>query len=101
MANLVIVAVGSDGKIALYNSSVGTVEHIADVVGYYLAGPPLAAGAFGSVPAARILDTRVGTGAAKAAVASHAVLSVAVGRTEPACRLSGQGRCAVKRTGPR
>ncbi len=34
--NLVIVKVGSNGKVALKNSSAGTVQLIADVAGYYL-----------------------------------------------------------------
>jgi hypothetical protein len=40
VANLVIVPVGSDGKVALYNASAGTVQLIADLTGYYLAASP-------------------------------------------------------------
>src|ERR1035437_349915 len=36
--NLVIAPVGANGKVALYNGSGGTVQLIADVSGYYLAG---------------------------------------------------------------
>ena len=36
IANLVVVQVGSDGKVALTNSSTGTIQLIADVSGYYL-----------------------------------------------------------------
>ena len=36
--NLVIVPVGPDGKIQLYNGSGGTVQLIADVAGYILSG---------------------------------------------------------------
>ena len=36
--NLVIVPVGADGKIQLYNGSPGTVQLIADVAGYVLGG---------------------------------------------------------------
>ena len=36
--NLVIVPVGPDGKIQLYNGSPGTVQLIADVAGYILSG---------------------------------------------------------------
>jgi len=36
--NLVVVPVGADGKIKLYNGSPGTVQLIADVAGYTLAG---------------------------------------------------------------
>jgi hypothetical protein len=66
--NLVIAPVGADGSVALYNGSGGTVQLIADVSGYYLSGAPSAAGAFGSLPATRLLDTRDGVGAAKMAV---------------------------------
>ena len=36
--NLVIVPVGADGKIQLFNGSGGTVQLIADVAGYILSG---------------------------------------------------------------
>lgn len=66
--NLVTVKVGDGGRIDLRNNSTGAVNLIADVAGYYLAGTPTVPGAFVSVDPARILDTRVGTGAAQAAV---------------------------------
>jgi hypothetical protein len=34
-ANLVVVAVGSDGKVVFYNGSVGSTELIVDLVGWY------------------------------------------------------------------
>jgi Bacterial Ig-like domain (group 3) len=34
--NLVVVPVGADGKVTLYNGSAGTTELIADLAGYYL-----------------------------------------------------------------
>ena len=34
--NLVVVPVGSDGKVALFNGSFGSVQMVADVAGYYL-----------------------------------------------------------------
>lgn len=57
-ANLVTVAVGTDGKISVFNFA-GTVRTIVDVVGYYASDP-------GSLPyyplsPTRILDTRYGT----------------------------------------
>ncbi|MDN3496151.1 hypothetical protein QL996_09450 [Planococcus sp. APC 4015] len=61
--NLVTVKVGTDGKINLTNNSSGSVNLIADVAGYYLAGSPTAPGAFVSVNPARVLDTRSGVGA--------------------------------------
>src|SRR5664279_3996420 len=43
--NLVVAPVGADGAVALYNGSPGTVQLVADLSGYYLTGPPVAAGA--------------------------------------------------------
>jgi alpha-tubulin suppressor-like RCC1 family protein len=68
--NLVFAPVGADGKVALYNGSSGTVQLVADVSGYYLAGPPMVAGAFGSLAPTRLLDTQVGLGAARAPMAA-------------------------------
>ena len=61
--NTVIVPVGTGGKIQLFNGSTGTIQILADVAGYYLAGTPTAAGAFATVSPARILDTRTNSGA--------------------------------------
>ena len=36
--NLVVVPVGADGSIRLFNGSGGAVDLIADVAGYYLIG---------------------------------------------------------------
>ena len=61
--NLVVVGVGTNGKIALANNSPGTVQLIADVSGYYLGGgTPAAPGAFKAVTPTRVLDTRHNTG---------------------------------------
>jgi len=38
--NLVVVPVGADGKIQLYNGSPGTVQLIADVTGYIIGTAP-------------------------------------------------------------
>src|SRR5664279_5706164 len=56
--NTVIVPVGTDGKIQLFNGSAGTVQLVVDVTGYTLAGTPTAAGAVVSVTPARIADSR-------------------------------------------
>ena len=61
--NLVVVPVGADGKIQLYNGSSGTVQLIADVTGYIVGGTPTAPGAVASLPPARIMDTRTKQGA--------------------------------------
>ena len=57
--NLVIVPVGADGKIQLFNGSAGTVHLVADVAGYILGGTPTAPGAFAPLAPSRILDTRI------------------------------------------
>ena len=62
VANLVTVKLGADGTVNLANSSAATVDLVADVAGYYLAGTPTVDGAFVSVEPTRLLDSRVGNG---------------------------------------
>ena len=50
--NLVVVPVGADGKISLYNGSTGTVHLLADVTGYILGGSSSAVAAAGITPSA-------------------------------------------------
>jgi hypothetical protein len=64
VANLVMVSVGSGGKVTFFNSA-GTVDVIADLAGYYL---PAVGTRFIARPADRIMDTRIGLGASKATV---------------------------------
>jgi hypothetical protein len=73
VANLVIARVGTGGFVDLYNGSAGTVQLIADVSGYYLSGTPSVAGTFGSPVPSRLLDTRIGLGAPKVAVAAGGI----------------------------
>ena len=54
IANVVIVAVGANNQINIYNES-GRVDVAVDVLGYFPAGP-----AFNGVTPERFLDTRVG-----------------------------------------
>jgi hypothetical protein len=56
--NLVTVPVGADGKVTLFNRSLGTTHLIADVAGYYIAGIPAVPGAFVPMVPSRFLDTR-------------------------------------------
>jgi hypothetical protein len=56
--NLAIVKVGSGGQISLANNA-GTVDLIADVVGYFT---PTGGSKFTPTTPTRLLDTRVGTG---------------------------------------
>src|SRR5450631_1576152 len=76
--NLVIAQVGAGGNVALYNGSAGTVHLVADVSGYYLAGPPTVPGTFGSLVPSRLVDTRTGLGAPKAAVAPGGTVHLTV-----------------------
>jgi hypothetical protein len=76
--SLVMVKVGADGKVNLYNGTGGTIQIVADVSGYYLAGTPVNDGAFGALAPARLLDTRGGNGAPRAAVAGNGVVSLQV-----------------------
>ncbi len=61
--NLVTVTLGATGKIALTNSSTGTIRLVADLAGYYLAGTATANGMFVPVAPQRLVDTRSGSGA--------------------------------------
>jgi hypothetical protein len=59
--NLVIAPVGTDGKVAFFNGSGGTVQLIADVSGYFL-GSGTYTGSLQPLAPVRFLDTRNGTG---------------------------------------
>ncbi len=76
--NSVAVPVGADGKVNLFNGSGGTVQLVADVAGYYLAGEPTEAGAFKAVGPSRVLDTRNGGGAATGPVPARGAVSVQI-----------------------
>ena len=76
-ANLAVLPVGGDGRIALYNGAPGAAEFVADVSGYFLSGTPTVGG-FGAVVPTRVLDTRLGQGAAKSMVSGGSTLAVKV-----------------------
>ena len=78
--NLVVAPIGADGKIALYNGSPGSVQLVADIAGYWVKGRSSLAGAFSSVTPQRLLDTRIGTGANRAAIPGGGTVSVDVTR---------------------
>ncbi|MFJ4675914.1 hypothetical protein [Kitasatospora sp. NPDC088783] len=65
-----------DGRIDLYNQ-LGTVDLIADVSGYYTPGDAGSRYTALATPA-RLLDTRAGTGAAKAKLGADSTLTLAV-----------------------
>ncbi|SHL25269.1 S53 family peptidase [Actinacidiphila paucisporea] len=71
--NLVIVPVGADGKVNLYNASSGTVHFVADVFGYY--STATGGATYNPVGPARVLDTRskIGVGTTKPVAANSAV----------------------------
>ena len=77
ITNYAIVPVAADGKIDLYDvgTAAGGVDLIADVSGYFTQS---AGSRYTAVTPSRILDTRHGTGAPTAKVASNHGLSVAV-----------------------
>jgi hypothetical protein len=56
--NEVIVPVGTDGKIDITNTSIGSADVVADVSGYFTESTAVATSAFVPVPPTRILDTR-------------------------------------------
>jgi hypothetical protein len=64
VANLVIAKVGTGGKVSVYNNA-GATHVVADVVGYFSSA---GTGRFTPLAPARIVDSRVGLGAAKALV---------------------------------
>ena len=75
--NLVVLPVGADGKVDLFNASSGTVHFVADVFGYYAADTT--GSRFHAAGPRRLLDTRTGTGAPKAgALTSTGSLSLSL-----------------------
>lgn len=78
IANSVVVPVGADGRVRMYNGSGGTVNLLADVAGFFAAGRATAAGSYTSVTPRRILDTRHGVGAARRPIPANGYLTVAV-----------------------
>ncbi|MDR1998463.1 MAG: hypothetical protein LBQ06_00765 [Frankiaceae bacterium] len=77
-ANRVVVQLGAGGRVDLGNGSGGTVQLIADVSGYFLAGAPSAPGMFGSLSPARLLDTRSGLGAPVGEIAPGGTVALQV-----------------------
>jgi uncharacterized protein YvpB len=68
-ANLVEVSLGPDGKIVLYNSA-GSTDVVLDVEGWVGPATTAGAGLYNPVTPTRILDTRNGTGVARAGALS-------------------------------
>ena len=72
--NLVIVKLGSDGKVDFYNNSSGTVHILADLAGYYSAS----GSSFTPVSPVRLMDTRNGTGGVTGPVAADKSVALQV-----------------------
>jgi hypothetical protein len=73
-ATLVTVAVGNDGQVRLRNAG-GEVDLVADLAGWY---SPTAPGRFVPASPSRLLDTRVGLGAAPLPLAAAELLDLPV-----------------------
>jgi len=81
VANLAVVPLGADGRIALFTQS--SSHLVLDVLGAFVAvdGEPATAGRYRALPPTRVLDTREGLGAAPGAVpADGTVVLDVVGR---------------------
>ena len=70
--NMVISAVGADGRVSLYNGSAGTTHLVADVVGWFPRGAALT-----PCTPARLLDTRVGSATVDSRFAGIGTLAAA------------------------
>ncbi|MGW5343260.1 PKD domain-containing protein [Streptomyces sp. NPDC004050] len=78
--NLVIVPVGANGYVNLYNGGWESVDLIADVTGYFTQS---ASSGYTPLAPERFVDTRNGTGTAKGQVAGYGSFSV---------QIAGQGK---------
>ena len=78
--NLVVVPVGSDGKVDLWNGSSGTVQFLADEAGYFTTSSASGVSTYTAVGPVRAMDTRSGTGGVpKAKIAAQGTVSLQVG----------------------
>ncbi|MGR4881392.1 hypothetical protein ACIPUC_18570 [Streptomyces sp. LARHCF249] len=73
--NLVIVPVGKDGYVELFNGGWESIDLLADVTGYFTRS---AASGYTSMTPARFVDSREGLGTAKGQVAGQAVFSTQI-----------------------
>lgn len=95
--NLVVVPVGGDGKVSLFNGSTGTVHLLADISGYFLGGDPVTAGALGALAPVRLLDTRDGLGGSGTALAPYESRTMSV-RGRGGVPLTGVGAVVLNVT---
>ena len=92
--DMLTAQLGGDGSLAIRNNTAAAIEVIADVMGYYAAGTPSAAGTFAPIPRQRVFDTRV-TGFAPLASGGTAQIPIAGRGMIPA---SGVGAVMVNLT---
>ena len=78
VSNLVTVALGTAGQVTIANGSTGTTAVTADVLGYFLSGTPAVAGAFTTVPSARVLDTAAGVGSPATPIVAHGTITATI-----------------------
>ncbi|MCX5588875.1 PKD domain-containing protein [Streptomyces erythrochromogenes] len=74
--NLVIVPVGEDGYVELFNGGWSSVDLIADVTGYFTRASD---SGYTSMTPARFVDTREGTGTSKGMLASRSAFTTRIG----------------------
>jgi hypothetical protein len=72
--NMVMVAVGSGGKVTFYNAK-GGVDVIADLAGYFA---PSSGSLFKGNTPKRVLDTRYGIGSSKAQVGNGGIITLTI-----------------------
>jgi hypothetical protein len=96
VANQVIVPVGQDGAVDLYNGSDGTVDLVADVAGYFTRS--LASG-YTPIAPDRLIDTRYGTGTARKPLAGHSSFTAQVVGADSGRLPRGVTAVAVNLTG--
>lgn len=78
--NLVVVPVGSDGKVDLWNGSTGTVQFLADEAGYFTSDSTATGeSTYTAVGPVRAMDTRKGLGVPEAKIAAHGSVSLQLG----------------------
>ncbi|MFD0570983.1 PKD domain-containing protein [Kitasatospora gansuensis] len=83
--NLVIVPVGEDGYVELFNGGGGSVDLIADIAGYFTRS---VSSGYTPVAPARLVDTREGLGTTRGQVAGRASFPVQVANS-PVGQLPG------------
>ncbi|MBR7834964.1 S8/S53 family peptidase [Actinospica durhamensis] len=78
--NLVVVPVGTGGKVSLWNGSNGTVQFLADEAGYFTSSSSATGvSTYTAVGPVRAMDTRHGTGVPLAKIGADSGVSLQVG----------------------